>query len=699
MVLDRRCCAQEAKLATVRLYVAPGGNDAANGSSLTPFATLQGARDRIRTYRASHKGPSRPIEVHVRGGSYRLSEPLVFDAQDSGSEDAPVVYRADGDDEVCLVGGLEIPADAFLEVTDRDVLNRLPKEARGKVRYADLKKLGVGQFKQWPDSYRALVVPELFFQGKRMQLARYPNKGWLQFTRQQVIDPGAIPCIKKDMEKRGGTFEYTGDHPERWSVKQGVWLYGYWGNDWYDAGHKVGSIDPEKKRITLATPSLYGVGPFRRWNTAPRRYLALNLLEELDIPGEWYLDVKTSRLYFYPPKTLPGTRIVLSLCPTTMIQLRGNVQHVCLRGLVIECGQAAAVSVAGEDNLIENCEIRNMGANGIALGGRRNGVRACHLHHLGASGISINSGDRKTLLPAGNFIEDCHIHHVGVTSKGSPAIGLSGCGNRVSHNHIHDGPHQAIVYRGNDNIIEFNHIHRVVLETSDAGAIYTGRDWTSFGNVVRYNFIHDLGKVGLGLAWAIYLDDQDSGDSIVGNVLYKAGGGIIIGGGRSNSVENNIIIESAAGMTLDARGARGQQTDVHQPYTPDPELIRRLQAVPYREEPWKSRYPQLANILDDAPWLPKHNTIRNNLCVKCRTWIDYASKEDQKCWEDEANHNVIENNLVTDKYPGFANVPKLDFTLLRSSRVWKEIPAFRPIPFREIGPRTTVSGSPRAGNP
>ena len=50
-----------------------------------------------------------------------------------------------------------------------------------------------------------------------------------------------------------------------------------------------------------------------------------------------------------------------------------------------------------------------------------------------------------------------------------------------------------MLYGGNEHLFELNEVYRVVMETGDAGAFYTGRDWTTQGNVLRHNFIHDLG--------------------------------------------------------------------------------------------------------------------------------------------------------------------------------------------------------------
>jgi hypothetical protein len=301
----------------IHLVVATDGNDNAPGTAARPLATLAGARDRVRTLRAAQELSNAAVQVTVRGGSYRLHQSFVLEAQDGGSETAPVVYQAAEGEQVRLVGGVEVPPAAFRPVSDRDVLSRLRESVRGHVFCADLSTLVPGEFPRRPDSYRGFSGPELFFADERMTPARYPNEGWLTFTAKQVVDRGAVPRFGADSEKGGGTFEYTDPAPERWSAENGVWLYGYWCHDWYDEVIRVGTIDTEARRITLAVPHKYGIGPSQKWNTAPRRYVAINLLDELDAPGEWYLDTERKLLYFYPPDDLVTGHTVLSRIPSS----------------------------------------------------------------------------------------------------------------------------------------------------------------------------------------------------------------------------------------------------------------------------------------------------------------------------------------------------------------------------------------------
>src|SRR6187397_499744 len=101
--------------------------------------------------------------------------------------------------------------------------------------------------------------------------------------------------------------------------------------------------------------------------------------------------------------------------------------------------------------------------------------------------------------PGDHFVEDCHFARQGRWSKCYvPAVLMNGVGLRASHNLIHDHPHCAILYTGNEHLIEFDDIHHIALETGDVGAIYTGRDYSFRGNRVRHNYIHETGGIGMG---------------------------------------------------------------------------------------------------------------------------------------------------------------------------------------------------------
>ncbi len=127
-------------------------------------------------------------------------------------------------------------------------------------------------------------------------------------------------------------------------------------------------------------------------------------------------------------------------------------------------------------------------------------------------------------------------------------------GDRISHNLIAKVPHMAIGFKGNDHLIEYNEIDSACYESNDAGAIYTGRNWTMRGNVIRYNYLHDIaGFEGKGCV-GIYLDDAFSSAEITGNIFKNVTRAMMIGGGRDNKVVNNIFIGCTPSIHVDARG-------------------------------------------------------------------------------------------------------------------------------------------------
>ena len=128
---------------------------------------------------------------------------------------------------------------------------------------------------------------------------------------------------------------------------------------------------------------------------------------------------------------------------------------------------------------------------------------------LGEDVIALSGGDRITLAPAGLAAENNHIHHYSRWNRiCRPAVSLDGVGNRVAHNLIDNAPHQAISFGGNDHLIELNEIHSVCYESNDAGAIYSGRNWTMRGTVIRHNYFHHInGFEGRGCV-GVYLDDS-----------------------------------------------------------------------------------------------------------------------------------------------------------------------------------------------
>jgi len=631
------------------LYVATNGNDAwsgkldspnANGTD-GPFATLEKARDAIRAIKAADGILLGDIEVVVAAGIYTLDAPFELTAEDSGTPANRIVYRAADGAEVRLLGGKAV--DNFQPVTDQAILDRLDEAARGKVLQADLKALGITDFGK--PSGGGL---ELFFDDKPMTVSRWPNEGFVRI-QDIVVDDGH--SIHGHKGSKVGKFVYEGDRPARWLNEEDPWLHGYWFWDWSEERKPIANIDIENHIIELAEPP-HGYG-YRKGQW----YYAFNMLTEIDAPGEWYLNRDTGMLYFWPPAPIDSATTLVSVIPT--IISTNAASYVTFRGFTFEACRSTMLGIRdGVINRVVACVFRNGGRGAVSIsGGSNHGVIGCDIYQMGGGGISINGGDRTTLMPANHFAENNHIHDYSrwyrVYHSG---IHINGVGNRASHNLIHDAPHMGMGFGGNDHLIEYNELYNVCFESNDAGAIYTGRNWTMRGNVVRHNYLHEIlgfrekGCVG------VYLDDMFSSADIIGNVFYKVTRAAFIGGGRDCSVVNNIFVDCNPALHVDARalGWAHYHADM---WIEEGNTKGTLSGIRYKEPPYSERYPKLVGILEDEPKAPKGNLIARNICVGGK-WdgMEPRAKE----------YLRMENNLI-DEDPHFRDQARRDFRLKEDS--------------------------------
>jgi len=676
-------------------YVSLSGNDSWIGklaevnSDRTdgPFATLEKARDAIRALKQAGPLPKRGVTVYIREGAYSLSTTFKLTAKDSGIETAPIVWKAFNGENVQLIGGKEITG--FQPIDDPSVLKRINGNIHNKILKADLKAQGITDYGTISDSGPGI---EFFFQDKRMTLARYPNEGWLKIKdvpqSGKLKFKGVLPHMRFGIPvgKHYGRFTYEGDRPKRWTDVSDVYLHGYWSWDWRDAYINVKAIDTERREIYPQEP-YHGYG-----YTKNQRYYALNIFEELDMPGEWYLDRTDGILYFFPPSPIENGRTFVSILTDPLISLE-NTEYIRVQGVNLEFSRGSAVTLSGgSHNLIAGCTIRNLGTTAVAIsGGKANGITGCDIYDIASGGITLSGGDRKTLTPGNNFASNNHIHHYSTWRRTyCPAISISGVENRLDHNLIHDAPHSGIILSGNEHIIEYNELHSLAQQTGDVGAFYMGRDWTQRGIIIRHNYFHDLLGPGLHGVMAVYLDDWTSGITIYGNLFYKAGRAAFIGGGRDNTVENNIFIECAPSTHIDARGlgwAKYYFDKTMDIYVNT--LFDRMDAMNYSKPPYSEKYPELLKLYEDEPAIPKNNRIIRNVSYGGR-WIDLYNDLDLSIVTVKDNLIALpedkfeaDDNMVIDVDPGFVDRENENFQLKDDSPAYKL--GFKRIPIEKMG--------------
>lgn len=640
------------------IYVAPDGDDARFGLKDQPLATMAGARDYLRKNRAVMSGT---VVVEFASGTYLFSEPVEFDGKDGGkSAEEPVVYRAAKGAEVRFTGS--VPVSGWQRVTDEAVLAQLPEAARERVEVADLREQGITDYGQLtPRGFgknSQLSEAELLYDRVPMALSRWPKMGWLGVD--DVDDNNEWVKVNTD------------GRLARWVAEKDPWLFAYWHVDWAEAYEPIAGLDPANERLQRTVkykPYSDKVSPGRV------RWYALNLLSELENPGEYYLDREEGKLYFIPPYSGGVTELTIasslvSVKDAAFLRFEG-IAFDGVRGCAMSFSNAAGCAVVG-------CTIRATAFNAISLSGSDNEVYGCDVFDTGEGGIHVSGGDRKTLTPGRNNVENNHVHDYSRRARTyKTGITVSGCGNRMAHNLVHHGPHMALSAPGNDHIIEFNEIHNAVYESGDAGAYYVGRDWTQRGNILRYNYWHNImGSSSFG-GMTIYLDDQHCGHTIFGNIFYRCNKPVFIGGGDDNIVLNNVFIDSHRSAHLDNRGMGWQKK-----FTDDPtsSIHVALRAMPYQGELWAKAYPELVNVLNDDPGVPKRNVFARNV---------HSGGPWDSLNKTTLHLQTVEDNIIQEDDKDFAQLRTDSYGRITSLR-FKDPAAvaaigFEPIPVEKIG--------------
>lgn len=668
-------------------HVASEGTENGDGTENNPFRSIEEAQAAAR---ASGKGTA----VLLHTGTY-MTEGLLFKDEDSG-----ITYAAAGDGKVILNGGIFLQGEDFVRPED-SFLDRLSEQsARDNIYCVDLKNYGLTK-ENWGNLHAVGTYStaskyagdytgnncELFWNDKRQVLARWPND-----TYEKVInvpdqgEPHEYPSqnyhydYQAKNENAAGAYKISPRAMNRagnWEKITDVWLFGCFMYNWADSSTPLLSVDTENNILYPKFVSLYGV-------KEGAEFYFYNIPEELDIPGEWYLDRETGILYVCTDTDPKEAEILFTYRDTSVITLSG-ANDMTFRGFTVLGNRGDAVSVSGNGNRMESMTVKNIMGNAFVVSGSDNTISSCDISHTGRGGILISGGDRTTLTRGNNLAINNYIHDwAEVYTTYQAGVSLNGCGNTASHNEFFNTPHEAIYFAGNDHTIEYNYLHEVVLASDDAGAIYGGRDWTAFGTVIRYNLLVNIG-VSTGFEPnGIYLDDALSGIEVYGNILYRIGDNAIAGcGGRNLSIHDNIVVSEENGISFDQRARDGYFFDGwYQTAVADSSgtMWKNLNAVPYKEGIWAERYPDLAKIKDtyedpDDPDFgpnPAYAEIRNNLLI-CETPLDLSDYVKKYGTVDGNTFDVYDN-----EWQYFDNAEKGDFTFAQPEKMPE-------IPVEEIG--------------
>ena len=599
----------------VKLYVSPSGNDTDRGTMDKPLQTLEGAQKAVRLAKIGH--PGKKITVYFQGGIYPLERAVRLTADDSGSEHAPVVYKAVEGELPVFTGGKALKH--WTKPTGASELEKLTSLIKDKIYVCDLAAAGIIDYGDPTDAGQR---PDLICNRQLQTLARWPNEGFVRAGK--VKGETALPkTYIADHGTKEGVFEYLDACQDRWAEEEDVRLGGYWYWDWKDEFQKVALWDREARIVRLGEP-YHGYG-YRD----SLRYFGLNLFCEIDQPGEWYLNRSTGKLYWYPPDGVNPEKAEVSLScfrDSFMLELN-DCAYVTFEGLTFHEGRGSAVRITdGTHNLLSDCRMERFGRDGIHInGGTHHGVTGCFLSTFGHGGFRISGGDRKTLTPCEHFVEHTVVENFSLFQRTyEPAIHLDGCGMRIAGNRFRNSSSSAMRLEGNDFIIEYNEVSRVVNESDDQGGIDVFYNPSYRGIVIRYNRWSDIAGGTRHGAAGIRFDDMISGMQVYGNLFERCGaghfGGVQIHGGKENRIENNVFYECPYAVSFSPWGEQRWLQIL------DSEVIRKkiYSDVDINSEIYLTKYPELQYIRLNADV----NSITDNLMISC-TQMFYYLRDNQ----------------------------------------------------------------------
>ena len=464
-------------------------------------------------------------------------------------------------------------------------------------------------------------------------------------------------------------------------------------------------------------------------------YYILDLLEELDAEGEYWLDRTRGTLSFWPPSNLNATVAEISTCCNAKT-VRGvvgvplvsltNVSAFAFENIALGPGRGQGVDCKNcTDVSLSNLTVSNFNGMGITVSGGHNvTVSRVTVRDVGDAGVVVEGGDRERLLPSGHSVVDCDIGHFARwRTTAAPGIKMGGCGITAAHNEIHHAAHHGIEVWGNDMVMEGNDIHHVVLQTYDSGAIDNGFSGVTSGDLtwrgcrVTRNRFHSLGDEAnyplspaqaklARIQTAVYLDDHVSGWTVDHNIIASVNMGAFIHFGRDNDFHHNLFLEAGLAVAFEDCNCCNHCTedgmcDKHL------QLLNETRRWPAWPE-YLARYPGLRNLT--FPCQGWNNSLRSNAFVassgvsqqwSTNTTLPVKWGEPPSCQSPASNFETA--SVAQAGFVSADPLGSLDFRLKNGSPVWaatgwtEQLPAqFGPRPLKADDSCFDAGGAPHS---
>ena len=669
--------------------MSPNGDDRADGSMASPVKSLETAVQLAAELRRE-TGSTDTIDIVLRGGVYEMQDTVRLTGITVSGGVSPLRIKAYEKETVRLSGGKDIPLSKLSPADAAFTDKLIDQSAAPHILQYDLKAAGITDYGEI--SRRGFLISEnktaqaeISLDGMTQQLASWPNGAFVGLTK--IIEKGTrkAPGVDEQGNPKpsitdGCSFTVDYDRPSYWSNIGDAWISGVLGSNYFNDYYPVERFDADTKTVYLkegAADSYYSKQFFR----------FENIPEELDAPGEYYIDRTQGMLYYYPSAAATdSSKLTISMGGHDFIRLE-NCDCITFENITFDSGRASAITGTGTDQItIQNCDIYGFGENGIRLDNTTNArIDGNRIHDVGKNGVMLTGGDYTNLVSGGNVVYNNDIYNFARLERCYYAgvyIGYRSVGAKVQRNHIHNAPHAGVIFYGANHEISGNEIDNVVLECHDMNAVYANIScypWER-GNVIRRNYFHDLGKqVFNGEAQmnvsAIRSDNNGCGLNVTENLFYNIGTersnsvcGVVAEGTR-NIVKSNLFVDCSGtyksiGGTYDPEASYTDDSVINGVKVSD--LKRQMNAL---SPIYKESFPELATFFDEYPRAVRTNEFCGNMVINISSGLSKIDPDrNSESFRGLPQVVLAEHNYIGVKDPGFVNYAGGDFGLTEAAR-------------------------------
>ncbi|MBR2339435.1 MAG: right-handed parallel beta-helix repeat-containing protein [Clostridia bacterium] len=506
------------------IFVATNGNDQNDGSIEHPLASLEAAKRKARTLRGRGE-----IAVNIRGGEYLVRNTVSFTSEDGGSAQSPIVYRAYNGERVSFVGGAKIPKERMSRVTDEKILSRLiDKTAREKICQIDLSGYMdyIPPEFNWSSDWRCHAPNYFYENGRIMELARYPKHtavngsiGEFAIMERYEVDEKTKIYMDSDTVSRMKLWDK--------SVADNLRIFGFFVHGWSVDYARVTEVNADGGYVCAEEFSVYKPKTSKEPIAKPCYFY--NILDELSLGGEYYVDRENEKMYFIPTKSLDETEIYLPTLEGVMFDFGIDARFIRLEGFDIRFVRESAISMLDTLGVeIADCEFSCGVKCSVQLRRAFNTkISGCRFHELGSGMLTTEYvGEKNKLRDGGLIVENCEMHDVAKLKVCYTGLNLGWetSGAIIRNNKFYNSPHLLVGFRNTTEVlVENNEFYNAVLDCDDAAVIYWGADVASVGITIRNNYFHDWGNDRATWGNACIYTDGGTAAHIYNNVFERCG--------------------------------------------------------------------------------------------------------------------------------------------------------------------------------